>query len=241
LIAAWTIKENYMRPMPLTLSWSDFALRLALTLVAGALLGYNRSEHGRSAGLRTTLLVCLAASVAMLQANLLLPTAGKPPGGFAVADVLRFPLGILSGIGFIGAGAIVRRRDIVIGVTTAANLWFATVVGLTFGGGQLALGAVATALGVGTLWPLRLVEDRFILQDRRAILSVVTDLDGPAAPKSTRTLPGQACGRPPQPSFTKTQPALVSGGTTSAGATCPRMSSLPPSWQNSPPSVGCNP
>jgi putative Mg2+ transporter-C (MgtC) family protein len=179
-----------MRPMPLTLSWSDFALRLALTLVAGALLGYNRSEHGRSAGLRTTLLVCLAASVAMLQANLLLPTAGKPPGGFAVADVLRFPLGILSGIGFIGAGAIVRRRDIVIGVTTAANLWFATVVGLTFGGGQLALGAVATALGVGTLWPLRLVEDRFILQDRRAILSVVTDLDGPGGSEIDTYLTG---------------------------------------------------
>lgn len=172
-----------MRPMPLTLSWRDAALRLALTVVAGALLGYNRTEHGRPAGLRTTLLVCLAASVAMLQANLLLPMAGKPPGGFAVADVLRFPLGILSGIGFIGAGAIVRRRDIVTGVTTAATLWFATVVGLTFGGGQLALGVVATALGFAALSPLRLVEDRLIVQDRRAVLSVVTQLEGPGGPE----------------------------------------------------------
>jgi putative Mg2+ transporter-C (MgtC) family protein len=179
-----------MRPMPLTVSWGDFALRLALAVVAGVLLGYNRSEHGRSAGLRTTLLVCLAASVAMLQANLVLPTAGKSPGSFAVADVLRFPLGILSGIGFIGAGAIVRRRDIVTGVTTAANLWFATVVGLSFGGGQLALGAVATTLGFCTLWPLRLVEDRFILQDRRAILSIVTHADGPSGSEIATYLAG---------------------------------------------------
>ena len=58
-----------MRPMPVTVTWDDLALRLALTVVAGALIGLNREEHGRPAGLRTTLLVCLAASVAMIQAN----------------------------------------------------------------------------------------------------------------------------------------------------------------------------
>ena len=59
-------------PMPLNIGWGEIALRLALTVVAGVLIGINRSEHGQAAGLRTTVLVCLAASLSMLQVNLLL-------------------------------------------------------------------------------------------------------------------------------------------------------------------------
>jgi putative Mg2+ transporter-C (MgtC) family protein len=114
--------------MPITIEWPDIALRLALTVVAGTLIGLNRSEHGHSAGLRTTLLVCLAASVSMIQVNVLLPIAGKSPGSFAVLDLMRLPLGILSGMGFIGAGAIVRQGSLVRGLTTAATLWFVTVL-----------------------------------------------------------------------------------------------------------------
>jgi putative Mg2+ transporter-C (MgtC) family protein len=107
--------------MPITIEWPEIALRLALTVVAGTLIGLNRSEHGHSAGLRTTLLVCLAASVSMIQVNLLLPIAGKSPDSFAVLDLMRLPLGILSGMGFIGAGAIVRTGSLVRGLTTAAT------------------------------------------------------------------------------------------------------------------------
>ncbi len=177
-----------MGPMPLNVGWGDLALRLGLTVVAGGLIGFNRGEHGRPAGLRTTLLVCLAASVAMLQANLLLATAGKPPGGFAVADVLRLPLGILSGIGFIGAGAIVRRPNLVVGVTTAATLWFVTVIGLCFGGGQITLGIAGTALGFLVLSPLKLVEHHYVAQDRRATLILVSELDRPQASEIGRSL-----------------------------------------------------
>src|ERR1700693_1631613 len=120
--------------MPITIEWPEIALRLALTVVAGTLIGLNRSEHGHSAGLRTTLLVCLAASVSMIQVNLLLSMAGKSPGSFAVLDLMRLPLGILSGMGFIGAGAIVRYGSLVRGLTTATTLWFLTVLGLCFGG-----------------------------------------------------------------------------------------------------------
>lgn len=119
--------------MPTTLGWNEIALRLTLTVIAGGLIGLNRGEHGRPAGLRTTLLVCLAASVAMIQTNLLIRTLGKTPDSFVVMDVMRLPLGILSGMGFIGAGAIVRRDNMVLGVTTAATLWFVTVIGLCFG------------------------------------------------------------------------------------------------------------
>jgi putative Mg2+ transporter-C (MgtC) family protein len=93
------------------------------------LIGINRSEHGHAAGLRTTLLVCLAASLSMLQVNLLLPMTGKTSSSFAVMDLMRLPLGILSGMGFIGAGAIVRKDNFVHGLTTAATLWFVTGLG----------------------------------------------------------------------------------------------------------------
>src|SRR5215467_14403800 len=128
------------REMALALTWHDVALRLALSVVAGAVLGIDRGEHGRPAGLRTTLLVCLAAAVAMIQTNLLLGTAGKTGSSFAVLDLMRLPLGILTGMGFIGGGAILRRDNMVMGVTTAATLWFVTVLGLCFGGGQIGLG-----------------------------------------------------------------------------------------------------
>ena len=114
--------------MPLSLQWSEIALRLALTVVVGLMLGYNRGEHGKAAGMRTTLLVCLAASVAMMQVNLLLPLAGRTPDSFVMNDLMRLPLGILTGVGFIGGGAILRRGSLVVGVTTAATLWLGTVI-----------------------------------------------------------------------------------------------------------------
>ncbi|HTX34275.1 MAG TPA: MgtC/SapB family protein, partial [Bryobacteraceae bacterium] len=76
--------------------WIEIARRLALTAGAGVLMGANRTARGRPAGLRTTCLVALAAAVAMIQADLLLATSGKGPNSFAVMDVERLPLGILS-------------------------------------------------------------------------------------------------------------------------------------------------
>ncbi len=79
------------------------------------------------------MLVCIAASIAMIEANLIAGTTGKTPNSFVNMDILRFPLGVLSGIGFIGAGVILRQRDIVVGVTTAATMWFGPPVALSFG------------------------------------------------------------------------------------------------------------
>jgi putative Mg2+ transporter-C (MgtC) family protein len=164
--------------MPLILPWNDIAVRLFCAVLAGSLLGLNRSEHGRAAGLRTSILVCLAACIAMLQVNLLLPLAGRPPDSFVMNDLMRLPLGILSGMGFIGAGAIVRRNNFVVGVTTAATMWLLTVLGLCFGGGQVKLGLVGTGLAVAVLTLLKYAEDR-IKQDRQGRLVVVTGSSGP--------------------------------------------------------------
>jgi len=108
--------------MPVQLEWADIGLRLACTLAAAFAIGLNRGEHGRPAGLRTTMLVSLAASIAMMLSNSLLGTAGRPEKSFVTFDVMRLPLGILTGMGFIGAGAILRRDNMVLGVTTAATL-----------------------------------------------------------------------------------------------------------------------
>src|SRR5690349_17800648 len=125
------------------------------------------------------MLVCLAASVATLMVNLLLPLAGRAPDAFVTLDLMRLPLGILTGVGFIGGGAILRRGDVVSGVTTAATLWFVTVVGLCFGGGQIRLGAITTALGAVVLWGLDWAELR--LRARfHARLTVTLGADGPS-------------------------------------------------------------
>jgi putative Mg2+ transporter-C (MgtC) family protein len=165
--------------MPQHLEWSDIALRLLLTFVGGTVIGLNRGERGRPAGLRTILLVCLAASFSMLFANALLSTKGKTPDSFIQLDVMRLPLGVLSGMGFIGAGAIVRQGSLVVGLTTAATLWFVTVMGLCFGGGQLVLGISALAVGLGVLWGLKAVEIR-TKRDQRGILILTVAPDGPA-------------------------------------------------------------
>ncbi|HWB00225.1 MAG TPA: MgtC/SapB family protein [Pirellulales bacterium] len=154
-------------------------IRLLCAGIASALIGLNRSEHGRPAGLRTTMLVCFAAAASMIQANLLLATNGKTEHSFAVADVLRLPLGVLSGMGFIGAGAILRKGEMILGVTTAATLWFVTAMGLCFGGGHLALGWAMAGIGVGVLALLKRVEV-MLPQDRYAQLSLMIDQGGPA-------------------------------------------------------------
>jgi putative Mg2+ transporter-C (MgtC) family protein len=160
-----------MTGMPLHIGLSDIAIRIVLAVLAGLVIGYNRTEHGKAAGLRTTVLVCLAASVAMIQMNLLLPTAGRTADSFIMNDLMRLPLGILTGVGFIGGGVILRRDDIVVGVTTAATLWCVTVIGLCIGGGQVELGIIVTAVAVAALWVLQWIEAR-LRRERRASLRV---------------------------------------------------------------------
>lgn len=178
--------------MPLNPTWDDLALRLALTLVAGALIGFNRESHGHAAGLRTTLLVCLAASVAMILANLLLDLSGKTNESFVRTDVMRMPLGVLTGVGFIGGGAILRRGPLIAGVTTAATLWMVTVIGLCFGAGAIWLGVVATALAFFVLWALNWV-DAFTARTQRAKLSMSTPDGAPPLSQIRETLKPLGC------------------------------------------------
>jgi putative Mg2+ transporter-C (MgtC) family protein len=176
--------------MPLTPSLAEIATRLLLTLAAGALIGLNRQAGGHAAGFRTTMLVGLAACLAMIQANLLLAVSGKTDHTFAVMDTLRFPLGILTGVGFIGGGAILKRGDLVTGVTTAATLWIMTAIGLCIGGGQLVLGCGGAVLAFVILSPLKLLDERM---PRRQKARVTISVSGYASrPNLDQILP-QGC------------------------------------------------
>lgn len=154
--------------MPITPYWTDIAIRLAATIIAGAFIGLDRERGGHAAGLRTTILVGLAACLSMIQANILLATSQSANGSM---DILRFPLGVLTGVGFIGGGAILRRGDIATGVTTAATLWLITAIGLCFGGGQIVVGAIVTILAVLILSPLKRV-DRWISGEQKGTVAI---------------------------------------------------------------------
>jgi putative Mg2+ transporter-C (MgtC) family protein len=180
--------------MPRHPTWEDIAVRLVLTMLASAIIGFDRGAPGHVVGLRTTALVGLAASVAMIQANVLLSIGGKTADSFGVMDLMRLPLGILTGVGFIGGGAILRRGNLSAGVTTAATLWVTTVIGLCLGGGQLVLGVAATMLAIITLWALKWIDLR-IPREHRAVLVInaergsfsASDLDKLVAPAAYKT------------------------------------------------------
>jgi putative Mg2+ transporter-C (MgtC) family protein len=114
----------------------------------------------------------------MIQANLLLVTIGRTGDSFVTLDLMRLPLGILTGMGFIGGGAILRRESLVLGVTTAATLWFVTVIGLCFGGGQISLGIAGFVLGMLVLSGLRWFDYR-MKQEQHGTLTLTTERDLP--------------------------------------------------------------
>jgi len=110
----------------------------------------------------------------MIQAKILLPVDGKTDGSFATLDLMRMPLGILTGVGFIGGGAILKKGSSIRGLTTAATLWIATTIGLSFGGGQIFLGIIGTFLGSATLVGLSWIE-RNMTHRREAKLIIATN------------------------------------------------------------------
>lgn len=175
--------------MDIEITWAEVLMRLVASLAAGALLGFNRGQHGRPAGLRTTALVCLTAGASLVLANIILGTTGRASDSFVTMDVMRLPLGVLTGVGFIGAGAILRKGDLIVGVTTAATLWFATMMGFCFGAGEYGLGVVLLVLGLFILWGMTWIEERMqSLRDGMLILR--SSSVGPSRDEIARILIG---------------------------------------------------
>lgn len=155
------------------ISISDIALRLTLAFVAGGLVGFNRESRGRAAGLRTMILVCVAGALSMLAAQYFVGS------GTFDANASRLAQGMVTGVGFLGAGSIIKEGMVIRGITTAATLWMVTVIGLAFGLGELALGLIALGIVLATLTVLAVIEHH-LLYDWTSQMNVVVDAKGPS-------------------------------------------------------------
>jgi len=137
-------------------------LRVAGAAVIGAVLGIERHLHGRAAGLRTNALVCMASALLIVVSRGAALQGLTAEGHFQLnIDPSRMAAGIVTGIGFLGAGAILRlRENFIRGLTTAAEIWFVAAVGVAIGYGEYALAAMAAVLALAILIGLHAVERR---------------------------------------------------------------------------------
>jgi putative Mg2+ transporter-C (MgtC) family protein len=132
---------------------------MVAALAAGAVIGTERSFHGRAAGFRTHALVGLASSILMIVATS--QAAWFPEVAGVRVDPTRMAQGIMTGIGFLGAGVIFKEGLTVRGLTTAASIWTTAAIGVLMGIGLYLPGAVATVLALGILSVFRQIELRF--------------------------------------------------------------------------------
>lgn len=140
---------------PLALGLGETALRLSLATFVGALLGLDREIRGHSAGLRTHGVVSLSSAVITISALMLFAQLRTDE---AQPDPLRVVQGLAQAIGFIAAGLIFVKGGDVRNLTSAANIWLATAVGIACGAGQYGLVLIASALGFFLLVGLRYVD-----------------------------------------------------------------------------------
>jgi putative Mg2+ transporter-C (MgtC) family protein len=137
---------------------TQIALDLATAWLAGGLIGMERSYHGRAAGFRTHALVAIASAAAMLVCVAPVVMPGQFAGGSLRLDPGRVAQGVMTGVGFLGAGVIFKEGVNIQGLTTAASVWATAALGMLFGLGEFAPGALGTAAVLATLLILRWVE-----------------------------------------------------------------------------------
>jgi putative Mg2+ transporter-C (MgtC) family protein len=138
----------------------EMAFRMIAALLAGGLIGLERSHRGRPAGFRTHALVCLASSLLMLVTVFESHWMPRDAAARVVLDPTRMAQGIMTGIGFVGAGAIIKEGFTVRGLTTAASIWVTAAIGILTGIGFYYAAAIGTLLALGTLSAFRLIEAR---------------------------------------------------------------------------------
>jgi putative Mg2+ transporter-C (MgtC) family protein len=169
-------------PPPLT--EIDMIIRLVLGFAAGAVIGFERSSRHQVAGLRTHILIATGSTLLMLL-SIWLPQEFT---GMKNGDPGRVAAQVVSGIGFLGAGAIVRLGNNIRGLTTAASLWLIAAVGLTIGAGMFAAAAAAELLSLITLFVLDFVEKRFFPSERNKVLELHYKNSSPDTAAALETL-----------------------------------------------------
>lgn len=156
--------RSFLNANPMDLSAGVIAFRLLFALIIGVLIGIDRELTRRPAGLRTHMLVALGACVVMITGQLIF--AEYSPLG-ATPDPARMAAQVVAGVGFLGAGTIMREGLSVRGLTTAASLWAVACLGMAVGGGYYSLGLFGTLFMLVTLvvfdWlQKKMMNDRYI-------------------------------------------------------------------------------
>jgi putative Mg2+ transporter-C (MgtC) family protein len=167
-------------------SWYIEAIcRLLAAALLGAIIGFERGMHGRNAGFRTQLLVALGSALAMVVSlHFAREFASANPSALSLRiDPARMAYGVMGGIGFLGAGVIMRRETGVRGLTTAASLWCTAAVGLACGFGMYVVAAFATSLVVFALIVLNRLDTRI---PSRASRTMIVKLPAGEADSVTR-------------------------------------------------------
>ncbi|NDE90799.1 MAG: MgtC/SapB family protein [Alphaproteobacteria bacterium] len=124
---------------------------ISYAILAGAFIGFERSYYGRPAGFRTHTLVCLSSSLLMVLTVNQLEWMGTSPQDIVKTDPTRLAQGIMTGIGFLGAGVIYKEGFTIRGLTTAASIWITAAIGILFGVGLYFPATLATIVTVGIL------------------------------------------------------------------------------------------
>jgi len=157
---------------------NNYIIRLLVASFLGAIIGVERDIHGRAAGLRTNLLVSLGAALFMLISEQIAITFSSAPDSLIRVDPGRIAAQIVTGIGFLGAGTIIKYGFTVKGLTTAACLWLSAALGMSAGAGYIDLAIVATVVGLAGLILFNLFEKTYA-KDTYRVLQIVTNNSTP--------------------------------------------------------------
>ncbi len=152
---------------------TEMVLRIAVGGLLGGVIGYERDVHRRPVGLRTHLIVAMASATFTVVSTQLVYWQHYGKDDLVEVDTSRIAASVVSAVGFLAGGAIVRTGATIQGLTTAAALWLVTAIGMCAGAGMYIEGGASTVLGLGALTVLRRFEDKDDHQLRRRVSVVL--------------------------------------------------------------------
>jgi putative Mg2+ transporter-C (MgtC) family protein len=165
-----------------TLNWDQELLRISIAAGLGGAVGLERELREREAGLRTHLVVCVGSALFTLVSAYGFHAFLVDGGNLVRTDPTRIAAQIVSGIGFLGAGAIIRQGLSVRGLTTAATLWLVAAIGMACGAGYYTPALIATAVALITLGPLRIVAFRIVRRFRPQTERLLVEIPAGGSP-----------------------------------------------------------
>jgi putative Mg2+ transporter-C (MgtC) family protein len=172
---------HFLSAVP-TLEWPHVLLRLSVAAVLGGAIGMERELRERQAGLRTHLVVCVGSALFTLVSAYGFHEFLVSGGSLVRTDPTRIAAQIVSGIGFLGAGAIIRQGLSVKGLTTAATLWLVAAIGMASGAGYYSAALFATAGALLTLGPLRIVAYKIVRRYRPEVDRLLVEIPAGGSP-----------------------------------------------------------